>query len=291
MKEFKSGFVGIFGKPNAGKSTLLNALLHEKLAIVSPKAQTTRNKILGILTEENYQIIFSDTPGLLQSKYKLHERMMKEVNMVREGTDVVLYLMDVNDDIEENITHIEKLSRKQHTIVAINKIDKAKKGNLDKVKAALANIQSISNILEISALNQLHLDTLLQNIIEHLPSMPAYYDADTLTDKPMRFFVAEMIREKLFYLLDDELPYHVAVLVRQYEVKQTLTKIGADIIVSRESQKAILLGAQGSMIKKISQDARADIEKFIDRKVFLEIHVKVRKDWRNNDLYLKEYGY
>lgn len=291
MKEFKSGFVGIFGKPNAGKSTLLNALLHEKLAIVSPKAQTTRNKILGILTEENYQIIFSDTPGLLQSKYKLHERMMKEVNMVREGTDVVLYLMDVNDDIEENITHIEKLSRKQHTIVAINKIDKAKTGNLDKVKAALANIQSISNILEISALNQLHLDTLLQNIIEHLPSMPAYYDADTLTDKPMRFFVAEMIREKLFYLLDDELPYHVAVLVRQYEVKQTLTKIGADIIVSRESQKAILLGAQGSMIKKISQDARADIEKFIDRKVFLEIHVKVRKDWRNNDLYLKEYGY
>lgn len=291
MKEFKSGFVGIFGKPNAGKSTLLNALLHEKLAIVSPKAQTTRNKILGILTEENYQIIFSDTPGLLQSKYKLHERMMKEVNMVREGTDVVLYLMDVNDDIEENITHIEKLSRKQHTIVAINKIDKAKKGNLDKVKAALANIQSISNILEISALNQLHLDTLLQNIIEHLPSMPAYYDADTLTDKPMRFFVAEMIREKLFYLLDDELPYHVAVLVRQYEVKQTLTKIGADIIVSRESQKGILLGAQGSMIKKISQDARADIEKFIDRKVFLEIHVKVRKDWRNNDLYLKEYGY
>lgn len=291
MKEFKSGFVGIFGKPNAGKSTLLNALLHEKLAIVSPKAQTTRNKILGILTEENYQIIFSDTPGLLQSKYKLHERMMKEVNMVREGTDVVLYLMDVNDDIEENITHIEKLSRKQHTIVAINKIDKAKTGNLDKVKAALANIQSISNILEISALNQLHLDTLLQNIIEHLPSMPAYYDADTLTDKPMRFFVAEMIREKLFYLLDDELPYHVAVLVRQYEVKQTLTKIGADVIVSRESQKAILLGAQGSMIKKISQDARADIEKFIDRKVFLEIHVKVRKDWRNNDLYLKEYGY
>jgi GTP-binding protein Era len=261
MTEFKSGFVGIFGKPNAGKSTLLNAILGEKLAIVSPKAQTTRNKILGILSEPNYQIIFSDTPGLLNSKYKLHEKMMQEVSMVKQGTDVVLFLIDANDDVLENSELLKKLNNKQPAILVINKIDKAKPGKIDAINVEFKALKQVKKIIEISALQKL------------------------------RFFAAEMIREKLFFELDEELPYHAAVLVRQYEEKNTLTKIVADIVVSRETQKAIIIGKNGSMIKKIGQLAREDIEKFIDRKVFLELHVKVRKDWRNNDLYLKEYGY
>jgi GTP-binding protein Era len=291
MIDFKSGFVGIFGKPNAGKSTLLNALLNEKLAIVSPKAQTTRNKILGILTEKNYQIIFSDTPGLLQSAYKLHERMMGEVALAKQGTDIILYIIDAKDDLASNIEMYHGLKSKQATLVIINKIDKGRQEKIDEIKKEFEKIKQVKKIIEISALQKTNLNSLLEAIIELLPEMPAYYDEDTLTDKPMRFFVAEIVREKLFFELDEEIPYHAAVYVRQYEEKNTLTKIVADIVVSRESQKAILIGKGGSMIKKIGQDARTDIEKFIDRKVFLELHVKVRKDWRNNDLYLKEYGY
>ncbi|HPI54871.1 MAG TPA: GTPase Era [Chitinophagaceae bacterium] len=287
----KSGFVGIFGRPNAGKSTLLNALLHEKLAIVSPKAQTTRNQILGILTEKNYQIIFSDTPGLLQSKYKLHDRMMREVDSVRQGTDVLLYLIDANDNPEENKILFDGLKFKGASILIINKIDKAKAGAVEKIKEVFSSYGPSLGIIEISALQKTHLDQLLEFIVDRLPVMPPYYDEETLTDKPMRFFVAEMIREQLFFELDQELPYHAAVIVRQYEEKNTLTKIVADIIVSRETQKMILIGQAGSMIKKIGSQAREQIEKFVDRKIFLELHVKVRKDWRNNDLYLKEYGY
>lgn len=291
MKDFRSGFVGIFGKPNAGKSTLLNALLNEKLAIVSPKAQTTRNRILGILTDEKYQIIFNDTPGLLEAKYKLHEKMMQEVNLVKKGTDVILFVTDVQDDPASNIELLRNLKGKLPVIVAVNKTDCDKKKQLPAVTAAYAALSGVKKVVPISALNKEHLDDLLEALREFLPEMPAYYDEDTLTDRPMRFFVAEMIREKLFLELDEELPYHAAVIVRQYEEKQSLTKIMADIIVSRESQKAILIGKNGSMIKTIGQKAREDIEAFIDRKVFLELHVKVRKDWRNNDLYLREYGY
>ena len=291
MNDFKSGFVGIFGKPNAGKSTLLNALLHEKLAIVSPKAQTTRNKILGILTEKDYQIVFSDTPGILQSNYKLHERMMQEIEQVKQGTDVILYIMDLMDDIAENMALVQQFSAKVPILFLINKVDKNKKDRVAAIEEECKKIEKIRKVIPVSALNQTNLEALLHEIVRFLPQMPAYYDADTLTDKPMRFFVAELIREKLFFLLNEELPYHAAVLVRQYEEKNTLTKIVADIVVSRETQKAIIIGKNGSMIKEIGQKSREDIEKFIDRKVFLELHVKVRKDWRNNDLYLKEYGY
>jgi len=291
MNDFKSGFVGIFGKPNAGKSTLLNGILNEKLAIVSPKAQTTRNRILGILTEKNYQIVFSDTPGILKSNYKLHERMLKEIDQVKQGTDVILFIMDVKDSIEENIDLVKQFSSKHPFLMIINKIDQGNQDKIKQIKEACLKIDKIKSVVEISALNKTNIDTLLHEIVTYLPAMPPYYDADTLTDKPMRFFVAELIREKLFFLLNEELPYHAAVIVRQYEEKNTLTKIVADIVVSRETQKAIIIGKNGSMIKEIGQKSREDIEKFIDRKVFLELHVKVRKDWRNNDLYLKEYGY
>jgi GTP-binding protein Era len=291
MEDFRSGFVGIFGKPNAGKSTLMNALLGEKLAIVSPKAQTTRNKILGILNENNYQIIFSDTPGILESRYKLHEKMMKEVSAVKQGTDVVLFITDPKEKPEEVMEIISNLKIKTPLILVINKSDKIKPDLAASLVQIYKSQKSIDQVVLISALQKQNLDHLLQQIIHCLPIMPPYYDEDTLTDKPMRFFVAEMIREKLFFELDEELPYHAAVIVRQYEEKTTLTKIVADIVVCRDTQKFILIGKGGSMIKKIGQLSREDIEKFIDRKVFLELHVKVRKDWRNNDLYLKEYGY
>lgn len=287
---FQSGFVGIFGKPNAGKSTLMNALMGEKLAITSPKAQTTRNKILGILTEKEYQIIFSDTPGILKRNYKLHDRMLQEIEHAKQGTDVVLFLMDVKDNVDENIELLKELKIASPVLVVLNKIDKSHKST-EEVKKKFLSVKNVQEVLAISAKEKLHLDVLMQSLLRFIPDMPAYYNEDSLSDKPMRFFVSEIIREKIFDLLDDELPYHCAVIIRAYEEKQTLTKISADIVLSRESQKGILLGSGGSMIKKIGQLAREDIERFIERKVFLEIHVKVRKDWRNNDLYLKEYGY
>ena len=287
---FQSGFVGIFGKPNAGKSTLMNALMGEKLAITSPKAQTTRNKILGILSEKEYQIIFSDTPGILKRNYKLHDRMLQEIEHAKQGTDVVLFLMDVKDNVDENIELLKELKIASPVLVVLNKIDKSHKST-EEVKKKFLSVKNVQEVLAISAKEKLHLDVLIQSLLRFIPDMPAYYNEDSLSDKPMRFFVSEIIREKIFDLLDDELPYHCAVIIRAYEEKQTLTKISADIVLSRESQKGILLGSGGSMIKKIGQLAREDIERFIERKVFLEIHVKVRKDWRNNDLYLKEYGY
>lgn len=291
MADFRSGFVGIFGKPNAGKSTLLNALLGEKLAIVSPKAQTTRNKILGVLTTPAYQLVFSDTPGILESRYKLHDKMMQELSAVRQGTDVVLFIVDPKDDPATIEPLVQQLKTKQPVLLLVNKTDKYPAQKITDRITSYNNMPCVDEVMSISALEKKELDVLLEAIVRRLPEMPPYYDEDTLTDKPMRFFVAELIREKLFYELDDELPYHSAVLVRQYEEKNTLTKIVADIVVSRDSQKFILIGKGGSMIKKIGQQAREDIEKFIDRKVFLELHVKVRKDWRNNELYLKEYGY
>jgi len=291
MSIFKSGFVGIFGKPNAGKSTLLNALLKEKLAIVSPKAQTTRNKILGILTEKNYQIIFSDTPGILQSSYKLHEKMLSEIEQVKQGTDVIVFVIDVKEDVQENLELLKKFKSKAPIVIVLNKCDKIGKEEIGNLKNIYQQGSRCQEVVLISALQQQGLDELIARIIKWLPDMPPYYDEDTLTDKPIRFFVGELIREKLFFLLKDELPYHAAVIVRQYKEELNITKIQADIIVSRETQKAILIGKGGAMIKKIGQAAREDIEKFIDKKVFLELFVKVRKDWRNNDLYLKEYGY
>jgi GTP-binding protein Era len=217
--------------------------------------------------------------------------MMGEVALAKQGTDIILYIIDAKDDPATNLEMFHSLKTKQATVVVINKIDKSNADKVARIRKEFEPIKQVKKIVEISALKKTNLDVLLDNLIELLPEMPPYYDEDTLTDKPMRFFVSEIVREKLFFELDEELPYHAAVYVRQYEEKNTLTKIVADIVVSRESQKGILIGQGGSMIKKIGQTAREDIEKFIDRKVFLELHVKVRKDWRNNDLYLKEYGY
>jgi len=288
----KSGFVNIFGKPNAGKSTLLNALLGEKLAIVSPKVQTTRHRIKGFLTKaDEYQIIFSDTPGIIETKYKLHERMMGFVKSALEDADVALLIVDVNDDLTDNNNIFQQLKLNVPAIVILNKIDIAENGKLAEAQAFFAAQPYTKKIIQVSALLQHHIPKLIKAILEFLPEGAAFFSEEELTDLPLKFFVGEIIREKAFALFADEIPYQLTVKVNEFKEKETLTKIQADIIVNRESQKAIILGERGQTIKELGTRARKDIEAFIENKVFLELFVKVKPNWRNSDLYLKEYGY
>ena len=288
----KTGFVNIFGKPNAGKSTLLNALLGEKLAIVSPKVQTTRHRIKGFLTEPGvYQIIFSDTPGIIEPKYKLHEKMMQSVKSALEDADLALLILDVKDNWEENDQLFRSLRLKVNALVVLNKTDQVKQARLDEAKRFFEEQPYCKKVIGISALKQLHIKELLDTILQFLPEGAPFYSEEDLTDLPTKFFVGEMVREKIFQLLGDEIPYHTTVLVNAFKEKETLVKIQADIIVQRESQKAILLGEKGSMIKQLGTLARTDIEQFLQQKVFLQLFVKVRPKWRDNDLQLKEYGY
>jgi GTP-binding protein Era len=289
----KSGFVNIFGKPNAGKSTLLNALLGEKLAIVSSKVQTTRHRIKGFLTKPNeYQIIFSDTPGIIETtKYKLHEKMMGAVKSALEDADVALLIVDANDDFAECDKIFQGLKLKTQAILILNKIDEARNGKIAEAENFFADKAYAKKIIKISALQKHHLQKLLNAIIELLPEGQPFYNDDDLSDLPTKFFVSELIREKVYELFEDEIPYHVAVLINEFKEKESLVKIQADIIVHRESQKAIIIGGKGQMVKQIGVLARKDIEAFINQKVFLELFVKVRPKWRENDLMLKEYGY
>lgn len=287
----KSGFVNIFGKPNAGKSTLLNALMGEKMAIVSPKVQTTRHRIKGILNDKDYQIIFSDTPGIIEPKYKLHQKMMQAVKSSLEDADVALLIVDVKDDIEEADAIFSSLSLKVPAIVVLNKTDLVNEETIKKLVDFFSARQYCTKVMVISALKKTGTSELLQEIISLLPEGEPFYTDDNLSDLPMKFFVGELIREKIFYLFQDEIPYHATVLVQQFKEKDTLTKITADIIVQRETQKGIILGHGGKMIKELGTLARKDIEEFIGRKVFLELFVKVRPKWRDNEIFLREYGY
>ena len=287
----KSGFVNIFGKPNAGKSTLLNALMGEKLAIVSPKVQTTRHRIKGILTDENYQVIFSDTPGIIEPKYKLHEKMMEAVKSSLEDADVALLIVDIKDDLQEANEVFSKLFLKVPALVVLNKCDVADKETIEKAVAFFSDKKYCKKVFEISALKNTGVKELLNEIVSMLPEGEPFYMDDNLSDLPMKFFVGEMIREKIFYLFSEEIPYSATVLVQEFKEKTTLTKISADIIVQRETQKGIILGHEGKMIKQLGTMARKDIEEFIGRKVFLELFVKVRPKWRDNELQLREYGY
>lgn len=287
----KSGFVNIFGKPNAGKSTLLNALMGEKLAIVSPKVQTTRHRIKGILTTDQYQIIFSDTPGIIDPKYKLHEKMMMAVKGALEDADLALLLVDINDDLKEVDQIFASLRLKVPSLLIINKIDHASKEKLEEALEFFNNKTYAKEMISVSALNGLHVEDLLKRIVELLPEGEAFFAEDEISDLPTKFFVAEMIREKIFALFEEEIPYQTTVIVNEFKQKSTLIKIRAEIIVQRESQKAIIIGEGGKMIKAIGSEARKEIEKFLDQKVFLELFVKVRPKWRENELLLKEYGY
>ncbi len=278
--------------PNAGKSTLLNALLGEKLAIVSSKVQTTRHRIKGIVTKPGaYQIIFSDTPGIIEPRYRLHEKMMRSVKNALEDADVALLIVDVKEDLQKNDEIFLALKLKVPAIVILNKTDAAKPAQVQAAEQFFSNKPYCKKIIKISALKQDNFDELIAAILSFLPEALPFYSEDELTDLPTRFFVGEMIREKIFELFGDEIPYHTTVVVNEFKEKQTLIKIQADIIVQRETQKGILLGEGGKMIKQIGTLARADIEAFLQQKVFLQIFIKVRPKWRDNEMQLKEYGY
>jgi GTP-binding protein Era len=288
----KSGFVNIFGKPNAGKSTLLNALMGEKMAIVSPKVQTTRHRIKGFLTKAGeYQIIFSDTPGIIETKYKLHEKMMAAVKGALEDADVALLIVDVNDNFEENDAIFQQLNLKVPCLLILNKIDLAVNGRIADAAAFFEVKPYVKKIIKVSALQQHHIVKLTSAIVELLPEGVPFYNEDDLSDLPTKFFVSEIIREKVYQLFEDEIPYHVAVLINEFKEKETLVKIQADIIVQRETQKAIMIGEGGKMVRQIGILARQDIEKFIERKIFLELFIKVKPKWRDNEMQLKEFGY
>jgi GTP-binding protein Era len=287
----KSGFVNIFGRPNAGKSTLLNALMDEKLAIVSPKVQTTRHRIKGIITEKEYQVIFSDTPGIIEPKYKLHEKMMQAVKGALEDADVALLLVDVKENWEECDAIFSALKLKVPALVVLNKTDLV---TTERIKEGVDFFSAKSyckNVIPISALSGINKKKLINAFLVYLPEGEPFYDGEDISDLNTRFFVSELIREQIYKLAQDEIPYHTAVLIREYQEKTTLVKIVADIIVHRETQKAILIGDKGSMIKKIGSEARKTIEAFIQQKVFLELFVKVKPKWRENEMQLKEYGY
>ena len=263
----------------------------EKLAIVSHKVQTTRHRIKGILTAPEYQLILSDTPGIIDPRYKLHEKMMDSVKQAVADTDVALLLIDGRDNLEENDQIFSSLHLKVPALVVINKTDRLKETELAPVIDFFRGKKYCSEMISISALKKINTDLLFNKIIQYLPEGEPFFDGDEMTDRPVKFFVGEMIRERIFSMYEDEIPYQTAVLVQEYKEKDTLTKIQADIIVQRETQKGILLGEGGKMIRQLGTDARKEIEAFIGRKVFLELFVKVRPKWRDNEMQLREYGY
>ncbi|WP_304067523.1 GTPase Era [Pedobacter glucosidilyticus] len=287
----KAGFVSIIGKPNAGKSTLMNALVGEKMAIITPKAQTTRHRIIGIVNEEDYQIVFSDTPGIIKPNYKLQETMMHAVDDTLEDSDILVFVTDINEKHDEQDV-LEKIKKsKAHLMILINKIDES---NQDQVEEKISYWKEKLNpdaIIGISALHQYNVDKVMQYIVEKLPVHPPYYEKDELTTRSERFFVSEMIREKIFKLYKKEIPYSTEVIVTSFKESKDIIRISAEIVVERDSQKNIIIGPAGSMLKRVGTYARQDMEEFLQKKVFLEMFVKVIPDWRNRENYLKSFGY
>lgn len=287
----KAGFVSLVGKPNVGKSTLMNALVGEKLSIVTPKAQTTRHRILGIVNEPDSQIVFSDTPGVIKPVYGMQESMMSFVNGSLVDADIILFVTDINEKYDENDV-LEKLAKTTSPIaVIINKIDKS---NEDLVKEKILYWEEKLKpqaIFAVSALHDHNVPAVMQFIMDNLPEHPPYYDKDTLTDRNERFFVSEIIREKVFKLYDKEIPYSTEVIITAFKDEAKIIRISSEIIVERDSQKNIIIGKAGEMLKKVGTYARKDMEEFLQKKVFLEMFVKVIPDWRNRKNYLKSFGY
>ncbi|MCZ4245144.1 MULTISPECIES: GTPase Era [Pedobacter] len=295
----KAGFVSIIGKPNVGKSTLMNVLVGERLSIITPKAQTTRHRILGIVNEEDYQIVFSDTPGIIKPKYSLQESMMSFVNGSLTDADVLLFVTDINEQHDEEDVLEKLLNRDIPTIVLINKIDKALQEQVDEKIAYWQEKLNPVAIYAISALHKHNVDGLLDKVLSMLPEHPPYYDKEDYTDRSERFFVSEIIREKIFLNYQKEIPYSTEVIVKSFKEEELrsgkpgdlMIRITAEIVVERDSQKNILIGTAGKMLKKVGTEARLEIEKFLGNKVFLEMFVKVIPDWRSKKNYLKSFGY
>ncbi|WP_231458979.1 MULTISPECIES: GTPase Era [unclassified Pedobacter] len=295
----KAGFVSIIGKPNVGKSTLMNVLVGERLSIITPKAQTTRHRILGIVNEEEYQIVFSDTPGIIKPKYSLQESMMSFVNGSLTDADVLLFVTDINETHDEDDVLDKLIKRDIPTIVLINKIDTALQEQVDEKIAYWQEKLNPVAIYAISALHKHNVDGLLERVLEMLPEHPPYYDKEELTDRSERFFVSEIIREKIFLNYQKEIPYSTEVIVKSFKEEELrsgkegdlMVRISAEVVVERDSQKNILIGTGGKMLKKVGTEARLEIEKFLGNKVFLELFVKVIPDWRSKKNYLKSFGY
>lgn len=288
----KAGFVNIVGNPNVGKSTLMNQLVGERISIATFKAQTTRHRIMGIVNTDDMQIVFSDTPGVLKPNYKMQEAMLAFSESALADADVLLYVTDVVEDPEKNADFLEKVRHMPiPVLLLVNKIDESDQKTLGNLVERWHALLPNAEILPISAKNKFGTDILLKRIKELLPESPAYFDKDQLTDKPARFFVSEIIREKILRYYDKEIPYSVEVAVERFKEDDKLIRINAVIYVERDSQKGIIIGHQGQALKKVSAEARRSLEKFFDKKIFLETFVKVDKDWRNSQRELKQFGY
>ncbi|MBR4850852.1 MAG: GTPase Era [Tidjanibacter sp.] len=290
---FKSGFVNIIGNPNVGKSTLMNALVGERLSIITAKAQTTRHRIMGIVGGDDFQIVYSDTPGILRPNYKLQESMMGFVTGALKDADVILYVTDTvekGDDASEEIIEKVKLSAIP-TIVVINKIDLSNQERLEELVAEWHERLPEAKVVPVSALEGFNVGGVFDSIMQLLPKGMPYYDEGTLTDRPMRFFASEIIREKIFLNYDKEIPYSVEIVIEEYKEEPTIDRISAIIYVARDSQKGIIIGHRGEMLKKVGTSARLELEKFLGKKVFLQLHVKVDEGWRNSQRSLRRYGY
>jgi len=288
----KAGFVNIIGNPNVGKSTLMNALVGEKLSIVTAKAQTTRHRIMGIVNGSDYQIVFSDTPGILKPNYMLQESMMDFVETAIGDADIILYVTDVIEKMDKNIEYINKLNQVEcPVIIAINKIDETKQEKVIELVEKWHATVPKAEILPISALNKFNIDVLLGRLVELLPKQHAWYDRDVFTDKSMRFFASEIIREKILLNYNKEIPYCTEVVIEEFKESEEIYNISAIINVIRESQKGIIIGPKGLALKRVGTQARRDMEKFFEKKVFLKMFVKVNPDWRENKKELKKFGY
>ncbi|MDL2262253.1 GTPase Era [Bacteroidales bacterium OttesenSCG-928-I21] len=288
----RSGFVNIVGNPNVGKSTLMNALVGERISIITSKAQTTRHRIMGIVNGDDFQIVYSDTPGVLKPHYKLQESMLGFSQSALTDADVLLYVTDVIDSFSKNVEFLEKVKHTEaHVILVINKIDLTDQETLEGLVAQWKEILPNAEIIPVSATEKFNLEPLFKRILDLLPISPPFFEKDALTDKPARFFVTEIIREKILLNYDKEIPYSVEVAVEQFSESEELIRIHAVIYVERDSQKGIIIGHRGKSLKKVGMEARIDIETFFEKKVYLELYVKVEKDWRNRDRKLKGFGY
>jgi len=290
--EHRSGFVNILGNPNVGKSTLMNVLVGQKLSVTTPKAQTTRHRIMGILNGEGYQIVYSDTPGILNPKYKLQSAMMKSVESALDDADLILYVTDVVETASKNEEHLNRiLTSPVPKLIVINKIDLTNQSDLEKLVEKWNEMAPGVPVLPVSAISRFNTDLLLKEIISRLPEGPPYFPEDQLTDRYERFFVTEIIRGKIFETYAKEIPYSVEVEIESYHEEPGLNRIAAVIYVARDSQKGIIIGHKGSMLKRVGTAARKEMEEFLGKKVFLEMYVRVAHEWRDNPRMLKKFGY
>ena len=291
-KEYKSGFVNIIGNPNVGKSTLMNKLIGERLSIITSKAQTTRHRILGIVNNEDYQIVFSDTPGIIQPNYNLQSSMMKFVRSAFQDADVFLYMVEIGEKSLKDNSFFERLKNTDIPILLlINKIDKSNQEGVEKAMSHWESQLPKAKIIPISAIEGFGVDKIMSEIIAMLPNGTPYFATDALTDKPERFFVSEIVREKILLNYQKEIPYSVEVGIETFKEKDDIIRIEAIINVARETQKGIIIGHQGKALKKVGTQARKDLETFFGKKIFIKLFVKVRKNWRDNEQDLKRFGY